>query len=406
MNFHGRAGLYRSLALVFVACTFCFSPFCQKSLRAQDITAAADPNYFSATIHTVSTEHLSLESGISFVTQDANDKTAQNQSLAAVPPQSSASIVGTLLDQHGIALPDVNITLVEEHSAENTAPNGSMPAVNRLARTDSVGAFTFADLAPGTYRLKVEAPGIEPFVSEDITLAAGETRQLPMTAIQMARKNTTIRVVATTDQVAQEQVHEQEQQRILGVLPNFLTSYIWDASPLTRKLKYKLAIRSIIDPAMFVVAAGVAGAEQYHNTFPGYGQGTEGYGKRYGATLADTAASRMLSYAILPSLFHQDPRYFYRGSGSIRSRILYAIKSAVVCRGDNGELEPNYSKIVGSFAAAGLSNLYRAPQDRRASLTLRNGFIIIGSGAAVNLFREFLSRKLTRNVPAFANGHP
>jgi hypothetical protein len=114
----------------------------------------------------------------------------------------------------------------------------------------------------------------------------------------------------------------------------------------------------------------------------------------------------MLGNAIFPTLLHQDPRYFYQGSGSMRSRLLYALLSSVVCRGDNGQLEPNYSHVFGSFAAAGLSNLYRAPQDRRASLTLRNGLIIVASGAAVNVLREFLSRKLTANVPAFGKGKP
>jgi hypothetical protein len=105
-------------------------------------------------------------------------------------------------------------------------------------------------------------------------------------------------------------------------------------------------------------------------------------------------------------MVHQDPRYFYRGSGSTRSRLLYALVSTVVCRGDKGRLEANYSHVLGSFAAAGLSNLYRAPQDRQASLTFRNGLIITGGGAVVNVMREFLSRKLTANVPAFANGKP
>ena len=137
-----------------------------------------------------------------------------------------------------------------------------------------------------------------------------------------------------------------------------------------------------------------------------YGQGFEGYAKRYGASYADTVSARMFGSAIFPVLLHQDPRYFYQGSGSTRSRLLYALVSTVVCRGDNGRLEPNYSHVLGSFAAAGLSNLYRAPEDRKASLTFRNGLIITANGAVVNILREFLSRKLTPNVPGFANGKP
>ncbi|HWF46551.1 MAG TPA: carboxypeptidase-like regulatory domain-containing protein [Bryobacteraceae bacterium] len=355
----------------------------------------------------MSTEHLTLETGISFAVQKLNARDPQNPPSAATPSQSSASITGTLSDQNSVALSGVRVTLFEQNGAQNNASSEpSNIAVNRSATTDSRGAFAFTDLPPGTYQLKVDAPGIEPFVSEDVSLAAGETRELPVTAIRMARKTTTVRVVATTQQVAQAQMHEEEQQRILGVLPNFLTSYIWDAAPLTPKLKYRLAFRTIIDPVTLLVTAGVAGAEQYHNTFPGYGQEAEGYGKRFGATYADTVANRMISFALLPSVFHQDPRYFYRGSGSIRSRILYAVASSVICRGDNGQSELNYSKIIGAFATAGLSNIYRAPQDRQASLTFRNGLIIIAGGAAVNLMREFISRKLTPNVPGFAKGKP
>ncbi len=175
---------------------------------------------------------------------------------------------------------------------------------------------------------------------------------------------------------------------------------------MTPKLKFQLALRSAVDPITFLVTAGLAGIEQKHNTFPGYGQGLEGYGKRLGAAYADTMSTRMIGRALLPAVLHQDPRYFYRGSGSIRSRILHALAASFVTRGDNGRLEPNYSQLLGNFAAAGLSNVYRAPEDRRVGLTFRNGLIITGTGAVENLLREFFSRKLTPNVPAFAKGKP
>jgi hypothetical protein len=317
----------------------------------------------------------------------------------AIPSQTSGSIRGTITDSDGAVIPGVRVTLIQANSDE------SSPA-NRVVMANSRGAFEFSGLAAGTYRLKIEGAGIEPVDSGGISIGEGERRELPITTNRLAKKMTTVNVVATSEQIGQAQVQEQEQQRILGILPNYYTSYIWDAAPMTPKLKYKLAFHSVTDPMTFIVAAGVAGAEQWHNTFPGYAQESEGYAKRFGATYADTVASRMISFAVLPSLFHQDPRYFYRGSGSVRSRILYALESAVICRGDNGQSELNYSKMIGSFAAAGLSNLYRAPQDRQAGITFRNGLVIIGSGAAVNLLREFVSRKLTPHVPAFAKGKP
>lgn len=234
----------------------------------------------------------------------------------------------------------------------------------------------------------------------------GDGRDSPTLQTQIPPQKTTIQVVATPKEVAQAQVQEQEKQRILGFVPDYYTSYLWNASPMTPKLKFKLAIRDITDPISLLFAAGLAGVEQQHNTFPGYGQGAEGYAKRFGAAYADTVANRMMSRAIFPTLLHQDPRYFYRGSGSIGSRIFYALAQAVVCRGDDGRLEPNYSQILGNFSAAALSNVYRAPGDRSVGLTVRDGLIIMGIGAAENVFRELASKKLTPHVPSFANGKP
>ncbi len=293
-------------------------------------------------------------------------------------------------------MPDVKVTLL-----------GPNDIVEQVANANSKGAFTFDGLAPGTYRVKIAATaGLEPALSEELVLAAGEDRELPIIGTRVPTTSTTVQVAATLDQVAQAQVQEQEKQRVLGVLPNYYVSYIWDAAPMTPKLKFKLTLRSTLDPVSFLVAAGLAGVEQKHNTFPGYGQGAEGYAKRFGAAYADATIGKIVSRAILPSILHQDPRYFYRGSGSVRSRAFYAIASTFICRGDNGKLQPNYSQVLGNFAASGISNLYRAPGDRSASLTFRNGLIMMGSGAVENLLREFLSRKLTSNVPAFANGKP
>jgi hypothetical protein len=310
-----------------------------------------------------------------------------------LPP--SASIAGTVRDSKETAIPGIPVTLA-----------GQDNGVNRVVQADSNGAFTFDALLPGNYQLKLDAPGFEPFISETKELQAGAHQQLSIVLTQIPTQHTTVTVAATPAQVAEAQVHEQEKQRILGFLPDFYTSYLWTATPMTPKLKFQLGYRSVIDPVTFLVAAGLAGVEQHHNTFPGYGQGAEGYAKRFGAAYADTVSTRMFSRAIFPTLFHQDPRYFYRGSGNVRSRMLYAIEAAVVTRGDNGQLQPNYSQMVGAFAASGLSNLYRAPGDRQLGLTLRNGLIIMGTAAAENVLREFVSRKLTPHVPNFANGKP
>lgn len=308
--------------------------------------------------------------------------------------QGSSSIMGAVKDVHGRPIAGIQITLAGQNNT-----------VNRSAAADANGAFAFTNLPAGTYQVKVNVAGLAPFAST-LTLGAGERRELPPITIRVRTKTTTVQVTATLNDVARAQVKEEEKQRILGILPNYYTSYIWNPAPLTPKLKYHLAIRTLLDPVSLVVVGGIAGAEQWHKTFPGYGQGAEGYAKRFGSTYADTVASRMFGSVIYPTLLHQDPRYFYKGSGSTGSRLAHAIVATVVCRGDDGRLEPNYSHILGSFTAAGISNLYKAPQDRQVGLTFRNGLVITASAAVVNVMREFLFRKLTPNVPAFANGKP
>ena len=268
------------------------------------------------------------------------------QSPAPSQTPSSASITGTVRDSAGAAVPGVHLILMAQDES-----------ADRITTSDAEGNFAFTGLFPGTYQVKSTADGLEPSLSPDIVLNAGESHELPVIAMRVATKSTTVDVTATANEIAQAQVKEQEKQHVLGFLPNPYTSYIWNPAPMTPKLKFSLGFHSITDPAVFVVAATMAGVEQSHNTFPGYGQGAEGYAKRFGATYADTATLRMLNGAVFPSLFHQDPRYFYQGSGTVRSRILHALSASIIRRADDGHFEPNYSQWLGNFTTAGLSNL-------------------------------------------------
>ena len=185
-------------------------------------------------------------------------------------------------------------------------------------------------------------------------------------------------------EVAEEQIKIEEKQRVLGVLPNFYVSYIPDAAPLTSKQKFKLAFRTVIDPFTFVSVGGAAGIQQWQNHFKGYGQGAQGYAKRFGAGYGDTVSGTFIGGAILPSLLKQDPRYFYKGTGSVPSRFLYAIANAFICKGDNRRWQVNYSNMLGSLAAGGISNLYYPPQDRDgAALTFENAALGIGAHGGI-----------------------
>ncbi len=305
------------------------------------------------------------------------------------------SISGTVLDVNGGVILGAQVTLLAvDHP------------VSRTVMSDDRGQFSFPELTPGRFKLTVTSTGFEQYTSAEIVLYWGEKLILPEFRLSPAATTANVQVSATQTEIATEQLQAQEQQRVLGLFPNFYSSYIWAAEPLSAGQKFQLAGRSLVDPFSFVGTGIFAAAEQWQNTFPGYGQGAHGYAKRYGAAYADEALSRMIGSAILPSLLHQDPRYFYRGTGSKKARAFYAISQAVICRGDNGKMQPNYSYVLGSFAAGGLSNLYHPAGDRGAGLTFGNGFLNVGAHAIDNLAREFLFRKLTSKVPDYAQGKP
>ena len=155
------------------------------------------------------------------------------------------------------------------------------------------------------------------------------------------------------------------------------------------------------------VTGAVAGIEQADNAFSGYGQGAQGYAKRYGAAYADLVSGTFLGSAIFPSLLKQDPRYFYKGTGSRKSRFFYAVANAVICKGDNGHWQPNYSFILGDLAAGGISNLYYPAQNRNGvSLTFENMGIAVGGGAVGNVVQEFFLKRFTSHAPATEQAKP
>ena len=223
-----------------------------------------------------------------------------------------------------------------------------------------------------------------------------ETQQLNQTGQQTEARSA--ERSGDEHQRAQEELKKQTHQRILGIFPNFNTSFVQDAAKLTSRQKFQLAFRSAIDPVTFMVAGIDAGFEQASNTFPSYGQGGEGYAKRFGASYADSFNGGMLGNALFPALLHQDPRYFRKGSGPFSHRLLYAIASTIRTRGDNGRWQPNYSNVLGNFAAGGISNLYYPAEDRGFGLTVGRALTVTAEGALGSIFVEFwpdISAKLS-----------
>lgn len=309
--------------------------------------------------------------------------------------KATAAIAGTVLDPNGSEVEGAHVELATQSGTEL-----------RETETGSNGEFTFAGLAPGTFRVTVTGPGMGKYVSPEITLHAEDFRIVSQIVLPVAATTSAVTVIGDKQELSEEQMHIAVQQRVLGVFPNFYSTYDWNAPPMEAKQKFQLALRSMIDPMAFAGAAGVAGAEQYFGVFSAYGGGIQGYSKRYAAAYANDFSGRMFSSAIFPSIFHQDPRYFYRGSGSIRTRAFYALAAAVIARGDNGHWQPNYSEILGNFAAGAVSNLYYPASSRGVMLTIGNGLIETAGRAGTNLVREFFLKGLTSKVPSYNNGKP
>ena len=302
--------------------------------------------------------------------------------------QAIGSIGGTVLDATGAPVSGAQVKLTRL----TTTPVLETP-------TAQDGHFSFAKVAPGPFELSITLAG---FKTKTVSgnLPAKEDYLAPEIKLELAPVVTDVSVRLTTEEVAEEQIKVQEQQKLLAVIPNYYASYVADAAPMNPKQKFELAWKLAIDPTSFVIAGIIAGGEQANNSFPGYGQGAAGYANRFGAAYGDFFIGTYISNAILPSILKQDPRYFYKGTGTIKSRIRYALAMSVITKGDNGHWQPNYSGILGSLAAGGISNLYYPEGSRHGfETTLNNTLIGIGTSAGVNILQEFVFRKVTPKAP-------
>jgi hypothetical protein len=326
------------------------------------------------------------------VVQVSETETPGSQQLPDL--QLTGSISGTVMDGTGAVVVGARVTLTRGDQS------GSQEVLS-----GEYGQFSFTKVLPGPFQITVTAGGFAEQTSSGV-LHSGEVYFVPASGLAPATLSTEVQVGVPQTEVAEEQIKAQEKQRVLGVIPNFYVSYDPNAVPLTSKLKFQLAWKTMIDPVTFALTAIGAGVQQAQNDFSGYGQGVEGYAKRFGASYADDITSTFIGSALLPSLLKQDPRYFYKGTGSTRSRILYAIANSVICKGDNQRWQPNYSAILGGLASGAISNLYYPQQDRGAALVFENTLIGTGTTAILNLFQEFVVKKFTPHLPKYDPSHP
>ncbi len=321
--------------------------------------------------------------------EPAQAPSLETQSPPATPgtageAQRPGSISGTIIDPTGAVIKGAEVTL----------SIAGLP-LRQKATSDSKGQFSFANVPPGPFQLAIQSTG---FAAQTFsgTLEPGQTENLLPIMLSVGTAITSVEVGVPQIEVAQEELHVEEKQRVLGIVPNFYVTYIPNAAPLDMKQKFQLALRTVIDPFTLIVVAGTAGIQQAQDHFAAYGQGAQGYGKRFGAGYADTVDGTFFGGALFPWLLKQDPRYFYKGTGTIRARTSYAISRAFICKGDNGRWQPNYSGVLGELAAGGISNLYYPADDRHGvGLTFGNAAIGIAGNAVGNVFQEFVVPKLT-----------
>jgi carboxypeptidase family protein len=308
---------------------------------------------------------------------------APGQTNQASP--GTGTIMGTATAVNEDAIPNATVVLREVNSDDP-----------RTTVTNENGLFEFHDVKPGiTNQLRISAQGFADWTSPPITLSPAQFKIVTGIQLRIATERTTVDVHYDSVEVATEQLKAEEKQRVFGIIPNFYVSYERDPAPLTPGMKFKLALKVSADP---VTAAGVllvASAKQAGDT-PNYGQGWGAYGKRVGAVAADGFFDIMIGGAILPSLLHQDPRYFYQGTGTTSSRIRHAMFGPFVARGDNGEWQPNYSSLGGVLASSALSNLYYPRSNRGAGLVFGNFAIGTAERIGASLAQEFLVGKFTR----------
>ncbi|HTV15344.1 MAG TPA: carboxypeptidase-like regulatory domain-containing protein [Acidobacteriaceae bacterium] len=305
---------------------------------------------------------------------------ADGQDVSAPIPQA-ATVIGTVTDINGGVVSGAAITLSRSDSEQalTTTSNES-------------GFFQFANVPPGAdWRAIIRMHDFADWTSNPISLRAGQ--YFLLTGIQLHVAMVEVSVTAVTpEQAATEEVRLEEKQRVLGVIPNFYVVYQHEPAPLTAKLKFHLAFRTLLDPA--TIGGFVLNATAYQaGRYPDYQEGMAGYGQRLGATFAGGWANVLMGNAILPALLRQDPRYFYKGTGTTRSRFLHALSAPFLTYGDNGRREFNFSGIGGDVASGAVANAYYPSSQRGARLVVKSAAIGAGGRIANGLLQEFVLRR-------------
>jgi hypothetical protein len=310
---------------------------------------------------------------------------ANAQGPAAVPeaPQAAggASLSGVVKDVGSTPVGDATVTL--------KGPDGFV----RQVVSDDDGSFRMEKLPTGAFTLTVAADGLTT-LSTPVVLGPQERRVLPPVVLRIATVDTEVDAVSQVE-MANEQLKVEEKQRIIGIVPNFYVAYDPNTVPLNTAQKFRLARRTVLDPEVFVATGISAGIAQATQTPIEWQQNFKGYMQRYGAGYAGALAGIGLSGAVFPALFHEDPRYFYKGTGTTRERLRWSLKQAVVQRNDKGQWRPGYAEMLGDLSASLVTVAIYPHQATDWGKTTALDFALNIAGEAFgNLMEEFVVPKL------------
>jgi hypothetical protein len=300
--------------------------------------------------------------------------------------QDIGSIQGNVADSSGAPILGAVVTVEGMDGSRHTTV------------TDIEGSFKIS-LNPGNYNITISAAGLSDWRALNVPVSVAPESKPLMAILQVAPEITTVTVSPPQEEVAAEQLHQELKQRTLGMIPNYYITYESHPAPLSPHQKFQLGLKTILDPTTFVVAGITAGIQQKKNSYYQYGQGAEGYAKRFGAAYATVTQGILITSVAADSILHQDPRYFYSGQGTKAQRAWYAIESAFRAKGDNGKWQPPYAGLIGLVASAEISQAYYPGSRTQYSLLGRSLMFHFAGLVALNLSEELLLKKLTTHTP-------
>ena len=301
--------------------------------------------------------------------------------------QATGSIQGSVTDSSNAPILGAVVTVEGSDGSPHTTV------------TDFEGAFKISSLTLGNYSVKISAAGLSDWTASNVPASVTPESNPLLAVLQVAPEITTVTVGLSTEEVAADQLNREVKQRVLGVIPNYFVTYESHPAPLSPKQKLHLSLKTLLDPATIAAVGITAGIQQAKNSYYQFGQGSEGFGKRFGAAYGSAAENILITSVVADSVLHQDPRYFYSGQGTKAQRAWYAIESAFRAKGDNGKWQPPYAGLIGAISAAEISNTYYPGSRTQYSLLGRALMFHFAGLVAVNLAEELLLKKVTSNRP-------